>query len=83
MRIFGYVILKQEEYERLKVQDQIALGLYNYAYWFSGFRETFTLLKRFANREVNSVTIDSIRQEYAYSLGKTIYGEQSATEEGK
>lgn len=74
MKILGYKIIKQSDYDELKRKEQILYQFQSLHYWFSGFREVYGLLHSFARGEVNHVNISSVRTEFGKSLNKDDYG---------
>lgn len=79
--MFGYMIIKKEDFDRIYklASRQIQFG--HYYYWFSGFEPLYNLLLKFAKGEVNQSNIWEVRDAYAKAMDTDRYGRSNVEAE--
>jgi hypothetical protein len=73
--MFGYKVVREDYLKMLEESHKKHLAFVHYAYWFSGWDDVYKLLCQFGRGEIDHCNVGNIREEFAESMGTTVYGE--------
>lgn len=73
MRLFGYKLVKAEEYEKLKLSSIKWQKTVHALAWFSGW-EDMEILRKYLVEDTNFGGIERARSDYARARGTDEYG---------